>query len=304
MNSKLKNPNYNRSQCCWNCQEPGHLAKDCKQEKNLFCSHCLKPNIASKHCSCGLQTKGRTLSPRRTNPNFPTCPRAPFALQSPFNVTVGEETFRAFINTMENITRVGYLVSTKASIVYGVRRDFFYFENQITSDEVIPLMFNNRLRNIRCKIMETPDNIVIFGTDALQCFGCELRLNGQQLLNLPGCLIDHTPTFPERNIAGPSRIKSNQSRKAIQSRPPRGHKNPINLNVDELFPNPEINEETALTNKTPEEKNLPAPNPEYSKWSLLVLQEARNECDYAAMEYIMNLDDKELGRCSRFRASC
>lgn len=290
------NPNYERSQCCWNCQAPGHVAKDCPKAKQLFCSYCLKPGVTTKDCGCEA-TSSRRVYPRKPDPNFPTCPRALMAEQSPFQMTIGDESFNTFINTMEKQTRVGWMVSTKASIVYGVRREFLRYNNEIVSEEVIPLEFNNRLRNIRCRIMETPERVIILGTDALQCFGCDLKLNGRDLLKLPACLLDHVPKQADRNAAGPSRVRINQPRRPVQSRPPRGHKNPINLNVDELFPFEDKDEPSTskeVVKKTREERNLPAPDPDYSKWSLMVLDEAKNECEYAAMEYLMNLSDVQL----------
>lgn len=290
MNSNLQKPVYERSQCCWNCQAPGHLAKDCSKPKRLFCSHCLKSNVTTKNCGCIL----KKTTPRSAHPNYPTCPRAPFAIQSPFNITVGDETFRAFINTMESITRVGWIVATKAAMVYGVRRQFLYHDNQLTSEATIPMDFNNLRRNIKCRILEGPYSIIVLGTDALQCFGCELKLNGRNLFTLPACPVDRTHIHSDKNVEGPSRIHINPTRVQARRKTCKGIKNPINLNVDELFPEEDTNEPATSAKKTPEERNLPEPNPEYSKWSLLVLQEAQNDCHYSAMEYIMDMNDEEL----------
>lgn len=46
----LINPNYKRSECCWNCGQRGHQKTECKRPFRKFCSLCGKTGVLTRDC--------------------------------------------------------------------------------------------------------------------------------------------------------------------------------------------------------------------------------------------------------------
>lgn len=286
MSASSSNHIYKRSECCWNCKAPGHKASQCRQKRRLFCSFCLKDGVTSSSCKC-----------RRGSPTFLEriqfaandwrqyleCPDARTATPVPLWIGVGDETFRTFINTAEPQTLVGWMVSTKASLEYKVRREFIRTEKGIISESLIPFRFENTIRTIRCRIVDEPSEVITFGTDALNCFGFQALLATHQCFNFAGCPPTKHQGFPSTPVS---------KKKDPAKRPPRtsyGPKNPINLNFsDEEDDDEPIKTTTFVVNLEND------PEPAGTSWKDLMLQEPTDELDLTPNEETMNLGDSEV----------
>lgn len=221
---------YNRMTCCWNCQLPGHTANQCTSKKRLFCSYCLKNGITTRNCNCRF-------TPRRINPpiphndmaKYPECSLTPPLMPNPLWISVANESFRSFIDTSRVQTSIGYVVATKASILYQTRREFIRNESGIVSEMLTPIRIMDTIRVVRCRIVQEPVDVIILGWDALRCFGCNISIGPSPVLKQSGCSpVSHQSVF---DIAITREIENTP----IPARTPLCPKNPINLNLFETI---------------------------------------------------------------------
>lgn len=188
---------YNRGTCCWNCQAPGHTASQCSRQKRLFCSFCRKEGITTRDCKCRSKTYRINPPPVFTDiKQYPECPLQLPLIAVPIWVSVGNETFRSFINTSQVHTVVGWMVATKASLHYKVKREFIRSDTEIISEALIPLRIQNTIRAIRCRVTDQPDDQIILGLNAMNCFGCKFTIGTTTAIDFPGCApINHQSVF-------------------------------------------------------------------------------------------------------------
>lgn len=294
------NYKYSRSSCCWNCKSPGHRATECYKKRQLFCSYCLKDGTTSRDCDCRSAT--RTTPTYRFPPladndirKYTECSGPDVAREMPIRITVGDECFRTYIDTSRLYSSVGWLVSTKASIFHGVRREFKRTEEGIISEVVIPLRIAETTRAIRCKVAENEPEVITLGCDALKCFGFQLTLANCQCLDIPGC-----PAYRHESVYGlPIEVGVEETRPLPKA--PRGPKNPIDLSLgnteelSEVKPTPDISEII----------NTPLVPPEFdpqNRWEDLILAEAQDDISAAATTHIMSLPDTEIEEYLRLDA--
>lgn len=207
---------------------------------------------------------------------YPECSEAYRVSHSPLRVAVGTHIFEAFVNTLNLRTEVGWMVATQASIDFGSQRRFSRTIDAVFSEILVPLNLNGRTRTLNCAVIDSPNNAIIFGLDALNCFGCHVTISNVPHLNMAGCTdTDHQSTYDIpilKEIPKPAPIKEVTVTKI---RP----KNPIDLNIPE---------DAAPTNTEP------SPEKPRLAWSELILTEPENEFEKAAMDYVMTLDDAQL----------
>lgn len=286
MSASSSNRLYKRSECCWNCKAPGHKASQCRQKRRLFCSFCLKDGVTSSSCQC--RRSSRTFTERiqlATNDwrKYLECPEGRTATPVPLWIGVGDETFRTFINTAEPQTLVGWMVSTKASLAYGVRREFIRNEKGLISESLIPFRFENTIRTIRCRIVDEPSEVITFGTDALNCFGFQALLATHQCFNFIGCPPTKHPGFPS------SPVSKKRDPAKLPPRTSYGPKNPINLKFsDEEDDDEPIETTTFVVNL---ENN---PETAGTSWKDLMLHDPTDELESTPDDESMNLDDSEV----------
>lgn len=271
---------YNRASCCWNCRAPGHRSSECNQEKRLFCSYCLKEGTTTRNCGCRPARLVTTkLTPHTPDDwkKYPECPEAARSSEAPLWIGVGNESFKTFIHTSQAQTTVGWLIATKSSLCYGTRREFIRTGNGITSESLIPFRFQNTVRTIRCRVNNETPNVIIFGTDALKCFGFQLVFHSHQCINWTGCPDSNHQTVFDIPIVRQAERTTFPRRTALV-------KNPIDLSLANEDTPPE--EEVGIPPMLP-----PTPKPSWDELSLL---DNYDEIDEAATDRILKLTDSEI----------
>ncbi|KAL5281769.1 hypothetical protein ACFFRR_005235 [Megaselia abdita] len=281
--TEMSKPSYNRSGCCWNCKAPGHRANQCTQKRKLFCSYCLKEGTTTLHCSCRSTRRTITMNKPLASNNwkkYPECPDAYRASEAHIWIRVGDKSFRTYKNTAKIQTEVGWLVATKASLFYVVRREFIRTETGIISETLIPFCYQNTIRTIRCRITDEPAEEITFGTDALRCFGFQAVLANQQCINLIGC-----PPISHQSVYDIPLIKSIEKIKRPK-RCPIVPKNPLNLDLSQ-FDEPMEAADTPISPDNLEESSQAA---ELS-WEAEMLKEINDEFEIVNDEEIMAFND-------------
>lgn len=187
---------YDRNSCCWNCKKPGHKSAECKDEKQLFCSFCQKSGVTTLACDCRRPSTPKP-TPRLVRFNaplasnnilrYPLCPNAYKAPIIPIGVEIGNQSFPCYIDTSREQTVVGWKVATKAVLVYGDHHQLTYSSDGVLTEAVIPLKINETIRALKCKVVDSPNDIITLGTDGLQCFGCVVEVAGVSVFDRPGC---------------------------------------------------------------------------------------------------------------------
>lgn len=201
----MNNNSYDRKSCCWNCRQPGHTAKECVENKQLFCSFCLTPGIATRDCKChNRRGISKNRLPRRAISSVSHKPSSTFKAceyqnrvefdNSSKNVPppgsigtmVGGNLFKTFINTETYYSVVGWKVANQASLIYQTTREYVKRKGELISEQVIPITHGTILKRIRCRIVTDPDDCITLGADAILRFGCKIELGGLTVLNLQG----------------------------------------------------------------------------------------------------------------------
>lgn len=309
------NQSYRRSACCWNCQAPGHTAIQCSQPKRIFCSFCLKKGTTSRDCQC--QPKQYRINkplPINSIEKYPECSRPLPLVAEPAWISVGDETFKAFINTSQTQTIVGSRVSVKASLYYQVQRKFIIGDKDILSEMLIPLRFKDTIRAIKCRISEQPDDVIFLGLDALRCFGYQFNLGVSTALKHPGC-----PPLYHQSVFDIALIKSIDNM-PTPPRTPLYRKNPIDLHlydaVDEEMKDTEVPSKSSAVPKKDtvypstssakpamETTDIQIPSTSAAnttfpirnlKWSEMELLEPQSNLDVKAQELAAIMTDAEL----------
>lgn len=292
---------YSRSSCCWNCKAQGHIASECNQEKQLFCSYCLKDGVTTRNCNCRSvprQAVTYRVPPLADNDirKYPECYWADTSRDQPMWLGVGDEVFRTYIDTSRKQSSVGWLVCTKASIFYGIRREFKRTDEGIISEATIPLRCVNTIRTLRCRITEEEEDVIRLGGDALQCFGFKMFLADSHCLGHPGCPdISHKSVY---DIPIPNVVAEKPRKRPKTSVKP---KNPIDLSLGDMS---EV--ETTRTPEISEIVNTPLMIPEFDpanrRWEKLILEEAQDEPSKETMDHVMALPEAEIDEYLRLDA--
>lgn len=286
------NRRYSRSSCCWNCKSPGHRAPECNQEKQLFCSYCLKDGTTSRNCDCRPYSRPITrfrFPPLADNDlrKYPECYRSYRARDQPIYIGVGDEHFRTYINTSQVQSSVGWLVCTKASLYYGIRREFKHTEEGITSEAIIPLKYGETTRTIRCRVTEKDPEIIVLGGDALQCFGFQLSLANSICLKHEGC-----PTFLHETVYDiPIALDTRKPRPPPKT--PIQPKNPIDLSLGHI----DCPESKLMSDDIHEIAKTSLVAPEFDpaqRQKESILEESQDVDNQATIDHIMALPEKEL----------
>lgn len=274
------NKPYSRKTCCWNCKAEGHIASECDKEKRIFCSYCLREGVTTRSCRCNNSQPSTSTYVQVNHPvpsnsllKYPECPVSRHVSHSPLKISVGDEAFEGFINTLNLQTEVGWMVAVKASIIFGSRREFSRSAEAITSEILVPLNIGGKTRTLRCLVKDSPD-IIMLGLDALRCFGSSLKISDLVCLDIKGCPdVNHQtcsdiPRIGEVTLAIPKKTSSVERIKP---------KNPIDLTLPE---NPE--------------PTLEPGSKAHLSWEELMLTEPVNEFEKAAIDYVMSLNESEI----------
>lgn len=180
---------------------------------------------------------------------------------------MGDEQFWSYIDTSLTQSEVGWMVAVKASLFYGVKRNFIKKERAIVSEAQIPMTFNNITRSLYCRVSEKLQSRITLGIDALQCFGYGVTFAGVDIFSHAGCQAEaHESAYAIPIVREIPLRKQHPPLK----RSPRGPKNPINL----VPPEPEEYNENDLTPDTP--------------------ARPMNEHQQDALDYVMSLEEPTL----------
>lgn len=167
----------------------------------------------------------------------------------PVWVSVGDETFRSFINTGQTQTVVGWMVATKASVFYKARRELTRQEDGIISEILVPIRIQDTIRAIKCRIINEPEDVITLGWDVLQCFGHTITIGGLPPLQGSGCCsVLHENMY---DVA----LRASIENVPIPPRTPNCPRNPINLTLYDTPENEDSNVKNSNSQKSDAKEN-------------------------------------------------
>lgn len=167
---------YNRQNCCWNCEQEGHVRYNCPEPTRKICSFCRKENVLTKDCDCHPEN--------RTNLSLLLPGAVPV-----ITAVIGKTRIQASFSMLDPISVAGKeaIELAKREHIHTPRFSDLEWKAMRNDDQAryhtrgIPITINGTTIRIECILDPFATQPLTLGMNAIRSFGYSFSFMGEEI---------------------------------------------------------------------------------------------------------------------------